>query len=60
MPPEVIAVEELADERLVISACNMDIQSRPTNREEWYKAMVDMGANVNVGPVRLAKTLSLP
>ena len=60
MPPEVIAVEELADERLVISACNMDIQSRPTNREEWYKAMVDMGANVNVGPVRLAKALSLP
>ena len=60
MPPEIIVLEEPADERLIISACNMDIQTRPTQAEEWYKAMVDMGANVNLGPVRLAKALGLP
>jgi hypothetical protein len=60
MPPEVIVVVEPVEEQLIISACNMDIQTRPTSKDEWYKAMCDMGANVNVGPVRLAKMLELP
>ena len=60
MPPEVIHVENAQDEQLVISACNRDIQARPTRAHQWFKAMCDMGANVNVGPVRLAKALGLP
>ena len=46
-------------ERFLISACNMDIRGRPRSQEDVYKAMVDQGANVNLGPVRLAKALGL-
>ena len=31
---------------------NMDIQTRKVDLEEWFKAMCDQGANVNIGPVR--------
>jgi hypothetical protein len=37
----------------------MDIQQRTRTHEDKYKAMVDQGANVNLGPVLLAKALGL-
>ena len=43
--------------RFIISASNMDIQTRPRSWEDMYRAMVDSGANVNLGPKRLAKAL---
>ena len=55
-------VEDLSkgkDERLVISAVNLDIRERPRVLTDQFKAMVDQGANVNLGPVRLAKALGL-
>jgi len=48
-----------ANEKFVISSSNMDIRERPKALEDVYKAMVDSGANVNLGPVRLAHALGL-
>ena len=47
------------EKKLVISACNLDIIERSHSSGGLYQAMVDLGANVNLGPVRLARVLSL-
>ena len=47
------------EQKLVISACNLDIIERSHSSGGLYQAMVDLGANVNLGPVRLARVLSL-
>ena len=43
--------------RFIISASNMDIQTRPRSVADLFRAMVDSGANVSLGPKRLAKAL---
>ena len=48
-----------SEEKLVISAYNMDIRERPRSQGDVFSAMVYLGANVNLGPVRLAKALGL-
>jgi hypothetical protein len=45
--------------KLVISAVSLDIRERHRVLTDQFKAMVDQGANVNLGPVRLAKALGL-
>ena len=54
-----ILSNRVEEERFVISACNINIRERARTLEDVYKAMVDLGANVNLGPVRLAKALGL-
>ena len=51
-------VEDLSKEtaeRFVISAANLDIKERHRVLTDQFKAMVDQGANINLGPVRLAR-----
>ena len=45
--------------KFVVSACNVDIESRPWTWEDVFKAMIDGGANLNLGPSHLAKALGL-
>ena len=54
--PELV---KLMAERLIISAANLNIRERHRLLADIFKAMVDQGANVNLGPVRLAKALGL-
>lgn len=55
----VISMELEESEKFVISTCNMDICDKGQRFEDVYKAMIDQGANVNLGPLRLAKMLGL-
>ena len=41
----------------IISASNMDIQTRLRYGADVFKVMVDFGANISLGPKRLAKAL---
>jgi len=45
--------------KLVVSACHADIESRPRTQGDVFKAMIDGGANLNLGPDCLAKALHL-
>jgi hypothetical protein len=57
-PIETTTTRQL-NENFVISSSNMDIREIPKALEDVYKAMVDLGANVNLGPVRLPNALVL-
>ena len=45
--------------KLVVSACNADIETRSRTGVDVFTAMIDSGANLNLGPSRLAKALRL-
>ena len=45
--------------KLVVSACNADIETRSRTEGDVFTAMIDGGANLNLGPRRLAKALRL-
>ena len=45
--------------KLIVSVCNADIESRSWTSADVFKAMIDGGANINLGPRRLAKALGL-
>jgi hypothetical protein len=50
---------EVRHGKLVVSACNADIESRKCARDDIFDAMIDGGANINLGPRRLVKALGL-
>ena len=43
--------------RFIISASSMDIQTHLHYGADVFRAMVDLGANISLGPKRLAKAL---
>jgi len=47
------------DKRLIISACNLNIAESVHDTTDVFKAMVDLGANVNIGPLSLGRALGL-
>lgn len=48
------------EERLIISASMMKVVDYNVSIKIEYRAMIDSGANVNVAPLSLVKTLGLP
>ena len=45
--------------KLVVSACNADIETSPWTSADVLTVMIDGRANINLGPRRLAKALRL-
>ena len=46
-------------EELVISTCRFNLCSEDNEAKDNYGAIIDQGANVNLGPVQLARLLDL-
>jgi len=52
-------VQSKFKEELVISTCQFNLCSEDNKAKDNYRAMIDQGANVNLGPVQLARLLDL-
>ena len=54
------STQSVDNERLVISAQSLHVIHDHVELAHQYQGMIDSGANVNLGPVQLAKSLGLP
>jgi len=52
-------VQSKFKEELVISTCQFNLCSEDNEAKDNYRAMIYQGANVNLGPVQLARLLDL-